>query len=586
MKRALSVVVFVVVATAAFGSDATHRYVVALKPAAGARSVQAVDFAARGARELTYLDAVIADLTTAEVAQLKHDPAVRYVVDGEIQYHAFDDDGTTTAAKAATESHPTDAQVTPYGITMVHAPDVWPVTRGDGINVAIVDTGIDRTHPELKGIYSGGETFVPNTADNTDDEGHGTHVAGIIAAADNNVGVVGVAPNVKLWAVKVLDSSGSGSLADIASGLNWVLGKKTELGGNWIVNMSLGGPSGNAGLSDACARLANAGVLVFAASGNKSPDNTTSIPDPVAFPAAYPSVVAVGAVDSNQAIASFSNQGPQVAISGPGVAVLSTFPVGKGTNTFVAKSAAFYNADAVVGSKRDQVSGKFIYCGIGATAGDFPLSVRGNIALIERGQATFNTKAKNAVNAGASAIVIYNCSKTASPSTCGNDDFTAGWTMIGKVNATTGLKDPKCDDGTSTNCKDDPADLAFNWPVTVRVTNADGVVVKADSSATITAANLVDDYATESGTSMACPHVVGVAALVWGAAPTATASDVKLAILTTAHDLGAAGQDSAYGFGLIDALQAAKAIAPSKFGSPVTPPATDVPGRRIIRRGH
>ncbi len=82
------------------------------------------------------------------------------------------------------------------------------------------------------------------------------------------------------------------------------------------------------------------------------------------------------------------------------------------------------------------MTGPFVYCGIGASASDFPSAVKGNIALIERGTATFNTKTKNAVAAGATGVIIYNCSMAASPSTCGNDDFTGGWTLIGKVDST------------------------------------------------------------------------------------------------------------------------------------------------------
>jgi len=570
MKRALSVVVFVVVATAAFGSEATHRYVVAMRPAlAGARSIQTVDLSGRDVQELNNLDAFVADLTDTEVARVKKDPGVRYVESADIKYHAIDDDGTTATAKAVTESHPTDAQVTPYGITMVHAADVWPVTRGDGINVVVVDTGIDFTHPELKAIYQGGFNAVTTGTDPKDDFGHGTHVSGTIAAADNSIGVVGVAPNVKLWAVKVLDSDGSGTNSQIASGLNFVLSKKTELGGNWIVNMSLGGPSSSAILSDACSRLSTAGVLIFAAAGNKSPDNTTSTPDPVAFPAAFTTVTAVAAVDSKQAIADFSNQGPQVAISAPGVSVFSTFPVGEGTNSFVSSSGTSLDAFGLVGAALGNPSAQYVYCGLGAAAGDFPASVRGKIALIQRGTVTFNQKTKNALTAGATGVVIYNCSIAATPTTCTNDSF-GNWTLIGK----------------DADGNDLPADLNFAWPVTVGISFTDGDALrKATTNASITAANLADDYATESGTSMACPHAVGVAALVWSAAPTATAGEVKLAMTTTAHDLGAAGQDPAFGFGLIDALAAAKSIAPSKFGSPVTPPATTVPGRKIIKRG-
>lgn len=571
MKRVLTAVLFLIVAGSAFAAEQTHRYIVSMKPerAGAGRDAKGVEFSGRDFQDLHYLDAFVANLTDAEVLALRKDPTVRYVESADIKYYAS---GTKAASLPTTEGHPPDAQVTPYGITMVHAPDVWSVTRGDGINVAVVDTGIDYHHPELAAIYQGGFNAATKSNDPMDDDGHGTHVSGTIAAADNNFGVVGVAPNVKLWGVKVLNpdpTSGqsSGSNADIAAGLNWVLGKKTELGGNWIINMSLGGPASSAVLLDACNKLAAAGVLVFAAAGNG--DNPT--PDPVAYPAAFASVTAVGALDANSVIASFSNQGPQVAVSAPGVAVLSSFIVGQGSNAFVNSGGKFYDAAGIVASAKGSPTGKYVYCGLGASAGDFPASVKGNIALIQRGTATFNVKTKNALTAGATAVVIYNCSIAATPSTCGNDSF-GNWTLISKLA-----------DGVT----DSPADLAFGWPVAVGVSYADGEALRtAAANSTLTEANLVDDYAIESGTSMSCPHAVGVAALVWSAAPTASAADVKAAMINTAHDLGPAGQDVAFGFGLIDAFAAAKAIAPSKFGSPVTPVNTPVPGRRVLRRGH
>lgn len=571
MKRLLSVVVVLIVASAAFAAETTQRYVVAMKPErASAREAKGVEFSGRDFQDLHSLDAFIANLTDAEVAQLKKDPSVRYVESADIKFHLIDDDGIASTGRVTTESHPTNAQVTPYGITMVHAPDVWSVTRGDGVNVVVVDTGVDYTHPELKGVYQGGFNAITSSTDPKDDEGHGTHVSGTIAAADNSIGVIGVAPNVKLWAVKVLDSNGSGTNGKIAAGLNWVLTQKQTLGGNWIINMSLGGPDSSAVLSDACNKLAAAGVLVFAAAGNKDPQSVNPGPDPVAYPAAYSSVTAVAAVDSTSTVADFSNQGPQVALSGPGVSVFSTFIVGQGDgNAFVTNGGTTYDAFGLVASAHGNPSGTFVYCGLGAAASDFPASVKGNIALIQRGSVQFNQKVRNALTAGATSVVIYNCSKTDTPTTCSNDSF-GNWTLIGQ----------------DANGNDNPADLAFPWPVVIGISNTDGKTLRAASGTpTITAANLADDYATESGTSMACPHAVGVAALVWSAAPNASASDVKNAMINTAHDLGATGQDPAYGFGLIDAYAAAKSIAPQKFGSSVTPP-PPVPGRRILKRGH
>jgi subtilisin family serine protease len=583
MKRAFAALLFLFSFSAFAGQ--TQRYIIGMKAGSAAKTAQ---FAGREVEELRYLDSLVVALTDSEVAAMRNDPSVQFVERADILFFATDQ--ARPGRSIVAESHPADAQVTPYGITLVHAPAVWPVARGAGINVAIVDTGIDYTHPEFKDRYKGGFNAITGTNDPRDDDGHGTHVAGTIGAADDNIGVVGVAPSVNLWSAKVLSPDAStglatGSNSQIATGLNWVLSKKTELGGNWIVNMSLGQCTDLAvsdqcstvpsfAMQSACQKLADAGVLVFAASGNDSTDKHIAT---VSYPAAFSSVIAVGALDASQKIAVFSNQGPEIALTGPGVDVFSTYIVGQGTNSFVTTSNASYDAFALVGAGKGTPSGQYVYCGIGAAAGDFPASVKDNIALIQRGSATFNLKTKNAIAAGAKAVVIYNCSIAATPATCGSETF-GGWTLIGKVNATTGLKDPACDNGTSTNCKDDPADLAFQWPVDIGISNADGEALrKGAAGSLLTAKNVADDYVSLSGTSMACPHAAGVAALVWSVAPSASASAVKSALFNSAADLGTAGKDTTFGYGLLDAYAAARLLNPGAFL---------VHGRMAGRRGH
>jgi serine protease len=566
MKRAAFAFFFLIVSSAAFGQQ-TQRYIVGMR--ADAASAKRAAFADRITEEFRNLDSFVVNLTDGEVQALRNDPSVQYVESADIKFFALD--AAAPARHTAALSHPANAQVTPYGITMVRAPMLWPITKGDGINVAIVDTGIDYTHPELRDHYQGGFNAVTGTNDPRDDDGHGTHVAGTIAAADNGIGVVGVAPNVKLWSAKVLAPTGSGqasgSNANIASGLNWVLSQKAALGGNWIVNMSLGqctdvlvnsncSPTPSATIQSACQRLADAGVLVFAASGNDSTDKHIAS---VSYPAAFSSVIAVGALDSTQKIAGFSNQGPEIAVSAPGVAVLSAFIVGQGVNGFVTTPNASFDNFALTGTAKATQTGQYVYCGLGATAADFPASVKGNIALIQRGTATFNAKTKGALAAGAKGVLIYNCSIALTPATCTNDSF-GGWSLILQV------------DGA-----DDPADLAFAWPVAVGISYEDGEALRKASASTLTETTVADDYELESGTSMACPHAVGVAALVWSVAPTATAAAVKSAMFNSATDLGTAGRDNTFGFGLLDAYGAARLLNPAAF---------QVHARLQGRRGH
>jgi len=570
MKRITFAVLFLAVSSAAVAQQ-TQRYIVGMKSDAVHAAKRAV-FADHITEDFQYLDSFVANLTDAEVQTLRSDPSVQYVESADIKFFALDAPAPAPAKHVTPMSHPANAQVTPYGITMVRAPILWPIAKGDGINVAIVDTGIDYTHPELKDHYQGGFNAVTGTNDPRDDDGHGTHVAGTIGAADNGIGVVGVAPNVKLWSAKVLSPDGSGkatgSNATIASGLNWVLSKKTELGGNWIVNMSLGqctdvsvsdqcSPNPSFTMQTACQKLADAGVLVFAASGNDSTDKHIAS---VSYPAAFSSVIAVGALDSTQKIAVFSNQGPEIAVATPGVGVFSTYIVGQGVNAFLTTPNASFDNFALTGSAKGTQSGQYVYCGLGATAADFPASVKGNIALIQRGSATFNLKTKNALAAGAKAVVIYNCSIAATPATCSSDTF-GNWTLIGQVNGA-----------------DDPADLAFPWPVAIGISYADGEALRTTSTASaLTATTVADDYETLGGTSMACPHAVGVAALAWSAAPSATAAAVKTALFNSATDLGAAGRDTTFGFGLLDAYGAARLLNPGAF---------QVHARLQGRRGH
>lgn len=568
MKRIAFALLLLFVSSAAFAQ--TQRYIVGMKSEA-VHAAKRAAFADRITEEFQYLNSFVANLTDAEAQTLRSDPSVRYVESADILFFALD--VPAPARHIAPMSHPANAQVTPYGITMVRAPMVWPLAKGDGINVAIVDTGIDYTHPELKDHYQGGFNAVTGTNDPKDDDGHGTHVAGTIAAADNGIGVVGVAPNVKIWSAKVLHPTAggqaSGSNAQIASGLNWVLSKKNALGGNWIVNMSLGqctdvsvsdqcSVTPSLAMQTACQSLADAGVLVFAASGN---DSTSTHVASVSYPAAFSSVIAVGAVDSSQKIAVFSNQGPEIAVTAPGVGVFSTIIVGQGVNAFLTTPSASFDNFALTGSSKGTQTGQYVYCGLGATAADFPPSVKDNIALIQRGAGiTFNAKTKNALAAGAKAVVIYNCSIAAAPSTCSNDSF-GGWTLISQV------------DGVS-----DPADLAFPWPVAIGISNADGESLRTASTASaLTATTIADDYETESGTSMASPHAVGVAALVWSVAPTASASAVKSALFNSTTDLGTTGRDNTFGFGLLDAYAAARLLNPAAFA---------VKARLPGRRGH
>ncbi|HSP35332.1 MAG TPA: S8 family serine peptidase [Thermoanaerobaculia bacterium] len=545
MKRTAQTFFFVVLfASTVFG--ATQRYIVATRTATelprAAAMIRDIESpptgqpVARRIRTFHLVNAFAANLDESEVAKLRAADNVSYVAP-VVERHALEI-GAGTASQSDTPNP--FAQVVPYGIDLVRAREVWPVTRGEGINVVIVDTGIDYTHPELAAVYQGGMNELTGSNDPKDDNGHGTHVAGTIAAADNNVGVVGVAPHVKLWSVKVLDSSGNGTNDSVIAALDWIAQQKKTLGGDWVVNLSLGSATADPTERAAFTKAVQNGLLICAASGN---DSTVDLPAPVGYPAAYAGVVAIGAIDSTKAIAVFSNQGPQLGVVAPGVAVLSSFPVGTGVLGNVRTSAGSYTAAQLQYSARGSVTAPFVKCGIGNPS-DFPEAVKGKIAVIQRGTLTFSAKVHNAVAAGAVGVVIYNKDDTT--------DFVS-WGL-----------------GSSTDSA-----TTQSWPIAIGMSYADAMNMLANSSGEMTITNDNADYEFLSGTSMATPHAVGVAALVWSVAPQLAASDIIQALEQNADDLGASGFDTVFGSGLIDALTAAKALAPSRFGNPsTTPPPT------------
>jgi len=206
-------------------------------------------------------------------------------------------------------------QETPWGIKKVSAPAAWAKTQGEGVKLAVIDTGIDRTHPDLAPNVKGGWNVITKTADFTDDNGHGSHCSGTIGAVDDDKGVVGVAPKVSLYGVKVLDADGSGSFDDVIAGMHWAVDNKME-----VASMSLGAEKGNPAMADMVAAMAKAGVILIAAAGNSS--------GPVGYPAAYPGAIAIAASDSKDKLAYFSSFGPQVALIAPGVDVKSTYKDG------------------------------------------------------------------------------------------------------------------------------------------------------------------------------------------------------------------------------------------------------------------
>lgn len=213
-----------------------------------------------------------------------------------------------------------ETQTIDWGIAKTNAQSAWNSGyTGQGVKIAIIDTGIDRDHPDLN--VAGGTSCVSYTSDYDDDDGHGTHVAGIIAAQNNTRGNVGIAPGASIYAVKVLDFNGGGLISDIIEGIQWAINNHMD-----IINLSLGDTESNATLEAVVNQAYSQGILVVAAAGNSG--NASGTGDNIAYPARYASVIAVGATDIDNIRAEFSCTGPALEIAAPGVDIYSTYFTG------------------------------------------------------------------------------------------------------------------------------------------------------------------------------------------------------------------------------------------------------------------
>lgn len=210
----------------------------------------------------------------------------------------------------------------PKGVKLIGAPRVWDKTKGKGIKIAVLDTGCDVDHPDLKDRIVGGRNFTGDDRGNpniyNDYNGHGTHVAGTIAATENDEGVMGVAPQADLLIVKVLDENGSGQYKWIIDGINYAVQQRVD-----IISMSLGGSEDVFELYEAISEAIEQGVLVVCAAGNEGDGRETS--DEYAYPGAYNEVISVGAVNLERQSSPFSNSHNQIDLVAPGEHILSTY---------------------------------------------------------------------------------------------------------------------------------------------------------------------------------------------------------------------------------------------------------------------
>nr|WP_221377751.1 S8 family serine peptidase [Actinoplanes polyasparticus] len=217
----------------------------------------------------------------------------------------------------------TVAQVDPYlpaqwDLARTRVDGAWPRSTGAGVTVAVVDSGVDATHPDLAGQVLPGADFITGTeGPSVDPHGHGTHVAGTIAAlTGNGVGVAGMAPHARILPIRVLAANGSGYMSDVANGIAYAADHGAD-----VINMSISSASQVAAVSNAVAYARSKGVVVVAAAGNQRAQGS-----PVVFPAADEGVIAVAATNPDDSVAGYSNRGGYVDVAAPGTGILSTYP--------------------------------------------------------------------------------------------------------------------------------------------------------------------------------------------------------------------------------------------------------------------
>lgn len=223
---------------------------------------------------------------------------------------SIEDDLIVKGSGKPSTTAPQPPQIIPWGVSKINADKVWQLSQGASVKIAVLDSGIDLAHPDLVGNIKGGYNTINPKRAATDDNGHGTHVAGIISACNNSIGVIGVAPDADLFAVKVLDGLGNGYVSDLIEGIEWSINNKMD-----IINYSLEVSSTEA-LHTAIIKANSLGIIQIASAGNDA-DN------PVSYPAAFNEVLSVTSVDNNNE-EMFSARG-KIDISAPGTDIYSTF---------------------------------------------------------------------------------------------------------------------------------------------------------------------------------------------------------------------------------------------------------------------
>jgi len=503
--------------------------------------------------QLVHVDGSVADA----VAALRRDPAVAYAEPNYL-YRAD-----------AVPNDPRYGQL--WGLARIKAPAAWNITTGrSSVTVGVVDSGIATDHLDLAANVVPGHDFVDGDNDPRDFNGHGTHVAGTIGArGGNGRGVVGVDWQVGLMPVRVLDGNGSGSNANVTAGLTYACTH-----GASVVNASLGGGAYSRAMRDAIAACPST-LFVFAAGNNGG--NNDSVPH---FPCSYgaapdnlPNVICVAATDANDGLADFSNYGHSVDLAAPGVGIASTWPA--------------YDTLATDGF--ESFGGWTSYQVSGYPFGQSPVHASGLFSATDSPAGPYQPTSetwlyRTAPMASLAGRVGCRLLYSLRLDTQLNHDF---FDVLGSTSAFSNYSGNEWSGSTGGLFVGLSTDMsAFDGAATF----FPALRLRSDSDGTVGDGGYVDDlslrclraaaedYATISGTSMASPHVAGVAALVKAAHPAFTVAQVKAAILGGADRLGSLTGKVATG-GRLDACRALGGCGGVAFKPPCVVP--DVVGKKL-----
>ena len=481
-------------------------------------------------REFASIGALAVDLPSGKASSIRSQSVVSYV----------ETDGARTP-QALWDTLPS-SQLVPslgnglYGLVTTHTVEAQAAGyKGAGVTACVADTGLDTRHvdiaPNLVDTY---DVFSNKSGLHATDvydlhvektETHATHVAGIVLGADNGKGIVGVAPSAKLKHARVLktqtDGSVSGETSEVMAGVQWLADHGCK-----VINMSLGGGGRSQAEEALYNKIRNKGTLIVVASGNDASKK-------VSFPGGYQGVLTVGAVDVNNRLASFSNTGAQMDVVAPGVDNLSSFPRTEGRDAYATIAGKTYSAfplEFAAATPTTGITGALVNCGLAQTKADCGATPPAHfVALIQRGAVSFAQKVDSAMEAGASAAIIYNNAANGP----------------GNFNGTLGTVD---NEGTP-------------WIPAISLSQTDGEAIAAAKPATGSVFNVMMAWNYDSGTSMATPHVAGLAALILGKNPRLTPVQVETIIERTATDLGVPNYDTKFGWGLMNS-KAALAATP------------------------